>query len=432
MTQTSAFDVAGLTTAGGSGGAGNRLPRVGVRGARLLTVADQALFSLVNFIVVILAANNSGAEAVGVIAMVLGLYNLAIGVAAGMAVEPGFVALTSAKGGEQIESSAVVSVGLAIGTVFGLLGLVVAGLVGADAVVSTALVAMPLLCAQNCLRTFAHRERRHLVAVGSEIIWIVVQVATFVVIRGLDHSTSDRPALAAWVVGGVAACAVLMVWLRAVPSPAALKRHLHEHGRSGLSFATEHFLNMGSYNAGIWLLALVGGLGTAGLLQVGQSFAGPVVIALAGLRLAGITEASNMAANGMRLREVRRAQRWTALVGVPLALAWAAVAYVDPFGIISRLFGSLGGEALNVAALVTAARSLNAMTLPNIGTLRIAGLNRQALNVRLIAAAVSVVAMVIGGWQFGATGAATGMLVGIAVMFVSSVSALQPHLESST
>ncbi len=247
------------------------------------TTLDQILFAVSNLVVTIAVTRGGGAEALGRYAVAFAIYMVLLGFARSLVSEP---LLTVRAGREETTSyrSAItitIVLGAASGLVLGAVGLAL----GRPEIVVVALT-LPATLAQDTMRYVAFRQQRPSSAVLIDGAWVVVSLACWPLM--VSHPS---PALAAacWAAGGAAGAllGVFVTRTRTTSFPRAIRWWTAECKVIARPLLVDSALVVLSAQSVIFLLALVAGDSSVGLLRASQMIFTPLVLALtaAGLML---------------------------------------------------------------------------------------------------------------------------------------------------
>lgn len=369
----------------------------------LLSLGDQGLSSLTNFIAMVLMARIFSPTEFGLAAMLVTAAMIMIGVGRGMTGEPALTRVTRA-GSAAEPASAALAVGIVAGGV-----LVAAFIPFGPTYTYGALVlgvSAPLLLAQDSLRFAVIARRRAELACVSDGLWLVSLVLAFSVTERL--TTMSVP-VALTVFAASCGCGLLPFWplIRSARSarPSAWFRRTKDLG----SYYTLDFLaRTGASSATVFLVAALSGLTAAGGLRAGQSLFGPVRVLIWSASLAFVPAfrqhivASRSVASRIRCVSAGLAGA-SVLIGVVALLmppstgrlllggTWAATRpVVLPLTVVTAAFAWSAGSAVGLRAYEAA---------------------KESMTTRIIQGVLTVPAGAVGAVLAGARGGAWGLAI---------------------
>jgi O-antigen/teichoic acid export membrane protein len=351
-------------------------------------VADQAMSSLTNFLIVIYIGRTLGAVQLGAFSLAFVTYGLALNASRGLATDAlsvrfsGVPVQTWRRAVANCTGTALV-MGLACGICVLAAGAMLQGTTRA-AFVALGLV-LPGLLLQDSWRFafFAHGQGSR--AFVNDLVWATAQVPAFLFLR-ISHHTDVFWFVIAW--GSAATLgAVIGPWqARVIPRPTGTIDWLRDHRDLGFRFFAQNATQNIANQLRTYSIKFVLGLAALGYLQASNTLLGPFQVIFYGISLVTVPEASRV------LRESpRRLPRFCLVIGGALAvagLAWGLVLLVAlPRGVGSKLLGPIwepayslvlpqtlvviaggfnAGAGAGLAALAAAQRSLRATVLMSI------------------------------------------------------------------
>lgn len=369
-------------------------------------MADQAVSSVTNLVVSLLAARALDPDDFGAFALAMSFYFMAAAAIRSVvgdvlvvryshaddtagpepAADPGSAGLGEADRATARRSSGVAFGAGAVGSAVALLSALVVGGPVVGVLVALA-VLLPLLMVQDTVRYLFVARGQPERAFAVDVLWGVLQLAAVLVV--LAGQAQAWSVVAAWGGAGAVAGIVGMLWATAVPSPAGVVGWLGEHRDLWPRYLVE-------YGAGLiaWQVVLVGVGGIAGLAAVGalravQVLFGPLHVLNTGARLVAVAEG--------RRRQGEEAMAARRLVGrvrdllAGVALVWTGVLFLMPDGVGEALLGENWEGASDVIVpfgIFMATQGV--LAAASIG-LRVLVAPREALRVALVAAGLLVV-----------------------------------------
>ncbi|GAB2659564.1 hypothetical protein [Kribbella swartbergensis] len=370
-------------------------------------LADQAVTSLVSFVVGIVVARSLGALEFGAFSLAWVTYGVAVNISRGLATDPLAVRFSGVerpvwRAAVARSSGMAIVVGLVTGLICAAVG---ASLGGRAGVAFIALgIVLPGLMLQDSWRFAFFASGQGGKAFVSDITWAVTLVP-------LLYLASREPSVTrfvlAWGGAGVLAALVSGVQAGVVPRVSQARRWLLEHRDLGLRYLAENLTISSAYQLRMYGLGAFAGVAAVGTVRGAEMLLGPFFIVLSGVGLVAVPEAARM----LR-RSVRALGVFCLLLGgaqAVAALAWGLLlllALPDAWG-----HAVLGEVWLTASALVLPT-TLSVMHAGfNTGAaagLRALGVARRSLKAQLWAAAFYLVGGITGGAVGGALGSAWG------------------------
>lgn len=269
-------------------------------------------------------------------------------------------------------------------------------------------VGMPFLVVQDVGRYICITRRDAFGATISDTVWVVsfaVAVAVLTTARGGFPTASY--ALGAWVFGAACAAAVGFARLHALP------RLSH-----GIAFwrriwrqSMRYFVDWMSFGASIqlayYLLGFTAGLAVVGELRAAMLLAGPLNIVLMGAVMLLVPEVTRY-----RRRTGSRLFRVTALVTAALAVVvvlWIGFVSLLPDSLIQKFLGDAATSAVPLLPYVLLSLLTTVLAQGPLGSLRATGDVRRGTMASLPTAPFYLCGMAIGAGIFGG---AEGALIG--------------------
>jgi len=279
-------------------------------------------------------------------------------------------------------------------------------------------ISLPILMVQDSLRYLLFARRTPAPAAAMDVIWLVVTIAGFLVLSAL-HLTGGATATLVWTLGALVSCGYAAA-RGVIPSllPSHALAYLRQQRWVSSRLLADSILNSISTQALPVVLALSGGLASAGALRAGQTLFGFIGVVVAGLTPVMTAEAvRDLRSGGSAWRLVLV---WSLLLAF-LGGLFGSILYTipDSVGILALGASWAGAIALLLPLTVQAVLRGPLTGVPIVFRARLQ-LNR-ALGLRLMTAVPSLALPVVGaiGWQ--ASGAAWGIA---ASALISSIMAL--------
>ncbi|WP_432891858.1 hypothetical protein ACQPYH_15615 [Kribbella sp. CA-245084] len=370
-------------------------------------LADQAVTSLVSFLVGVVVARQLGALEFGAFSLAWVTYGVVLNISRGLGTDPLAVRFSGLerpvwRTAVAKSSGMAIVVGLGTGAICALVGLLLGGHAG-QAFIALGIV-LPGLMLQDSWRFAFFASGQGGKAFISDITWALGLVPLLYLAS--QHASVTRFVLA-W--GGAGVFAALVSGLQAgiLPRPALARRWLSEHRDLSLRYLTENVTLSGAYQLRMYGLGAFAGVAAVGTVRGAEMLLGPFFIVLSGIGLVAVPEAARV------LRRSVRALPWFCLaLGGAQALAALAWGLLLLFALPDKWGHALLGEVwLTASVLVLPATLSVACAGFNTGAaagLRALGIARRSLKAQLCASAFYLVGGVVGGALDGARGSAWG------------------------
>jgi len=375
-----------------------------VRRTRQVTPAlfDQVLSSGTQFLAAVLIARVSSASLFGVASAVLLVQGLVLGTVRALVGD--IVLLRCRRPGAAVQHEASLgvgmagSLGLAYAGLLGLVGLVAGGDLGRLLLVLA--VVMPFGASQDVLRSIAYGRQRVMDAVWLDSTWLIVQVATSVVLFVTDRATATT-LLLAWGAGAVASALAGVVVGRVLPSLRGVRSWLRHDGRRSVGFLADYLVSTGVIIVADLALGLILPLAEYGALRLARLGISPLVNLIAGVRSLMLGRLAESAGSPRTVRRVA--------VSVGRMFALAMVMYgllltLMPVWVGEALFGSAWDGASAYVGVLALGEVFNFSLIPAVDVVRVLGTPRQLVRTRMWTAGVLVVVSLAFGALYGAEG----------------------------
>ncbi|MFI6825601.1 hypothetical protein ACIBG5_00745 [Kribbella sp. NPDC050241] len=370
-------------------------------------LADQAVTSLVSFVVGIVVARSLGAVEFGAFSLAWVTYGVVVNISRGLATDPlavRFSGVPRPVWRKAVASSTgmAIAVGLIMGTICVLVGVALGGRPGA-AFVALGIV-LPGLMLQDSWRFAFFSSGQGGKAFVADITWATALVP-LLYLASRDPSVTRF--VLAWGVAG--AFAALVSGLQAGVAPRLFRAldWLRQHRDLGLRYLAENLTISGAYQFKMYGLGALAGIAAVGTVRGAEMMLGPFFIVLSGIGLVAVPEAARV------LRRRPRALPWFCLLlgGAQAfaALAWGlALLFALPDGWGHALLGEvwLTSSALLLPATLSVMFA-SFYTGASAG-LRALGVARRSLRAQLWASAAYLIGGVGGAAIAGALGSSWG------------------------
>jgi O-antigen/teichoic acid export membrane protein len=263
-----------------------------LQGRAVTTVADQAFSSASNFLVGVVVARLAGPGAFGAFALAYSVWLAVAGVHRALVVNPMLVADSGSHGdGDRVERALAAEgvLGLAAAAVIAMAGTAL-WLTGLGPLGRTLLVLapwLPVLLVQDLWRWAGFMRGRPGKALANDVAFAVAQV-TLMIALGAAGRLQTGMVLAAWGGGGAVGAIVgtrqFRTRLRLAGGWAVLRRSWPD----GRWLLADFLTSYGASQAWLYLVAVVLGPASLGLLRAAQNLLGPTNVLLLGISSYGL------------------------------------------------------------------------------------------------------------------------------------------------
>ena len=374
-------------------------------------VADQALSSVTNFALALLAARSSTARGFGSFALVFAVYTVFLGAARALTTEPLALRYSAAPASERLEATRLAA-GAALATGLGgaLVCAAAAALVGGPTRSSflALAIALPGLLLQDAYRLAFFVDGRGRSAFLNDALWALLLAASL----GVAGDSSVAGLLLAWGLAGSVAGVVGALQRRAAPDVLGTGRWWRANKSVGGDLVGDFVALTASAHLWLFSAGAVAGLAAAGALRGGQTLLGPLNVVFMGAALVAVPEAVRWHARSPQMLVRRCLATSVALAGA--SLLWGAALLMVPDSVGEELLGATWRHAHRTVLPLTIWMTASGVVAGLALGLRASGRTRRALGVRAISGAASVVGAATGAVAGGARGAAWGLAVAVA------------------
>ncbi|MFF0340490.1 hypothetical protein [Kribbella sp. NPDC004875] len=370
-------------------------------------LADQAVTSLVSFVVGIVVARSLGALEFGAFSLAWVTYGVVVNISRGLATDPLAVRFSGVehptwRTAVAKSSGMAIVVGVLTGVICAIVGLALGGRTG-SAFVALGIV-LPGLMLQDSWRFAFFASGQGGKAFVSDITWALALVPLLYL---ASHDASVTRFVLAWGGAGVFAALVSGFQAGVLPRVNQAIHWLRDHRDLGLRYLTENVTLSGAYQLRMYGLGAFAGVASVGTVRGAEMLLGPFFIVLSGVGLVAVPEAARV----LR-RSVRALPIFCLLLGGAQAVAALAWGMLLLFALPDKWGHALLGEVwLTASALVLPATLSVAWAGFNTGAaagLRALGVARRSLKAQLCASSFYLVGGVTGGIVGGALGSAWG------------------------
>lgn len=370
-------------------------------------LADQAVTSLVSFVVGIVVARSLGATEFGAFSLAWVTYGVVVNISRGLATDPLAVRFSGVRRSQwrtavASSSGMAIAVGLLLGAICVVVGLLLGGRTG-TAFVALGIV-LPGLMLQDSWRFAFFASGQGGKAFIADITWATALVP-------LLYLASRDPSVTRFVLawGAAAAFAALVSGLQARVVPRLFRAFewLRHHHDLSLRYLVENLTISGAYQLKMYGLGAFAGIAAVGTVRGAEMMLGPFFIVLSGIGLVAVPEAA---------RVLRRRPRALPLFCLLLggaqafaALAWGlALLLVLPDGWGHALLGEVWLTASALLLPATLSVMFASFYTGAAAGLRALGVARRSLRAQLYASTAYLIGGVGGGALGGALGSSWG------------------------
>jgi O-antigen/teichoic acid export membrane protein len=376
-------------------------------------VADQAVSSLTNFVVVLYVARTVGAAQFGAFGLAYVTYSFVLNASRGVTSDPLMVRFSAV---ELPTWRRAVAKCTGTATVVGLVS--GACVLGAVALLSTATakgaflalgLTLPGLMLQDSWRFSFFALGRGSQALLNDLIWALALLPALVLLRVTGNADLFWYVLA-WGASAAVAAAAGALQARVLPSLRSAWTWLLQNRDLGPRYLAENTTLSSTYQLRTYSIGLILGLAAVGYVQAANTLVGPVMVIFMGMGLVTIPEAARI----LR-RSPKRLRPFCVLVGAGLAvvaLAWGAVLLVAlPRGLGSWLMPRLWRPAYPLLPpLILSVMGTCASSGAGAG-LHALGASKRSLRATVISSIVYLVSGLVGAFAGGALGTMRGAAV---------------------
>ncbi|GAA1511723.1 hypothetical protein [Kribbella lupini] len=370
-------------------------------------LADQAVTSMVSFVVGIVVARSMGAVEFGAFSLAWVTYGVVVNISRGLATDPLAVRFSGVprplwRTAVASSTGMAITVGLAAGAVCVVAGLALGGRPGA-AFVALGFV-LPALTLQDSWRFAFFSSGQGGKAFVSDITWAIALVPLLYV---ASHRPSVTLFVLAWGAGSAIAAVVSGLQAGILPRLFSTRRWFTQHRDLSVRYLVENLTLSGAYQFRMYGLGAFAGIAAVGSVRGAEMLLGPFFIVLSGVGLVAVPEAARV----LR-RSVSGLRTFCLLLGgvqAAAALLWGMALIVAlPHDWGHRLLGDVWTSA-SVLLLPATLSVMNASFYTGAAAgLRALGVAQRSLRAQLWASAAYLVGGVSGGALGGAEGSAWG------------------------
>ncbi|MFC5263600.1 hypothetical protein ACFPJ1_15915 [Kribbella qitaiheensis] len=396
-------------------------------------LADQAVTSMVSFVVGIVVARSLGALEFGAFSLAWVTYGVVVNISRGLATDPLAVRFSGVpralwRPAVASASGMAIAVGLGTGAICVAAGLALGGKPGAAFVALG--VVLPALTLQDSWRFAFFTSGQGGKAFISDITWAIALVPLLYL---ASHRASVTMFVLAWGAAGAFAAVVSGLQAGILPRLFQARLWFTQHRDLSLRYLAENLTISCAYQLRMYGLGAFAGIAAVGTVRGAEILLGPFFIVLSGVGLVAVPEAARV----LR-RSVKKLRTFCLMLGgaqAAAALIWGlALIIFLPHDWGHKLLGEVWSSAQ--ALLLPATLSvMNASFYTGAAAgLRALGVARRSLRAQLWASAAYLVGGVTGGALGGAEGSAWGSacatLVGAIVWWVYLRAGIRERLQA--
>jgi hypothetical protein len=375
-------------------------------------LADQALSSLTNFAIAIVAAHESTPRAFGLFALVFATFSLALGACRAICCEPLSVRYSGAsKPDWRVGASMATGTALAVGAIVGLGCMAVGVAIGGQSrdLLVVLGVSLPGLLLQDAWRYAFFAAGSGARAFVNDAVCAFLLLLALAVLLAQGHVAVEG-LLALWG-ASAAVAAIFGIWQSGLmPSPLRFVTWWRRQSDLALRFLAEFVGLTGEYQAMFYAIAAVTGLETVAAVRGGMLLLGPMNILGYGAMIAGVPEAVRLLRGGSR-----RLLLLSGIVSGGLAvvtLIWAGLILLLPTRLGVSAVGSVWYTARPLIVPLALGLAMLGAVMGAVISLRALAAARRSLRARLVVSPVVLASGLAGAALHGASGAAWGIAVG--------------------
>lgn len=383
----------------------NAVRRLGPRRATVL--ADQAVSSLSNVVMAVLAARHLDPAAFGALSVAIVAYQLVLGGVQAVGSHAWLSRFADSDASERDAAASDLTRAAAVAATFAAGACVIAALL-VDQSRGPLLVTaafLPVLCAQDATR-FVAVLTRPLVALTSDVLWLVVVVAGLPL---LPDDAGPAAFVAVWGVGGALAFLLAACLLRVSPWVGSARSWWSAHGDMAGRFLGEFASARAAGHVVLLALGAIAGLQALGAVRAAQVFYGPLNTLFAGIYLAVVPDGVRVRHDAARLT---RLMILASVVVTAAAAAWMVIGVALPDAIGEQLFGATWAEADDLMFLTGLATIAGSAALGGYLGIRSLGNARASLQAQLWSLPPQAALSLAGAFAAGAAGYTAGFAAG--------------------
>jgi hypothetical protein len=385
---------------------------MGVSAARRVAwgIADQALSSVTNFGVAVLAARALRAQEFGALSIAFAAYTVALGISRATASEPLVMRFSGEtesgwRRGAGPSAGAVLILGVVGGVSSLVVGFVAGGTLGEGLIVLG--LALPFLLVQDHWRFAFFARGKGNLSFANDLAWALIQFPVLLILVLVVDNPTVGWFLLGW--GGAAGVAAVLGAFQAGVTP-KIGRALwwwREQRDIVPRILGEFGAVTGGSQLAVFGIAALAGLSAVGAIRGAQVLMGPVNVLITGVNIVAIPEmVASLKRSPSSLR--RRSAFFSCGLGI-CSLVWGGVVMVLPTSIGVQILGDTWTIAHSVVPGLIVWQTALAVSVGAVAGLRALAAVRRSLWVRIVVAPFVVGGGLVGAIVGGARGASLGL-----------------------
>jgi O-antigen/teichoic acid export membrane protein len=374
-------------------------------------MADQALSSLTNFSLGLLAARNLGPSEFGAFGIAFAIFVVLLGTSRTISGDPMVIRFSSTaselwRRAAGCGTGSAISVGIVAGGACLLLAQFVRGTLSST-LIALGLI-LPGLLLQDAWRFAFFARGSGSAAFFNDLLWAILLIPSVAVLL-MQHAPSPASLLLVWGGAGTIAGLVGGIQASVLPRPERIFSWFREQSDLIPRYLGEFGVTTGTSQIIVFLVGALAGLSEVGAIRGGQLLFGPLNIVFLSSNLVAIPE-------GVRFLRVSEASLrrfcmvYAGLLG-GTALAVGIVAWSLPPSIGAAILGKNWGPAHGVVIPLMLSTFGSAVMMGAGVGLRALAAPRFSLRARLFVAPIALAACSVGAALHGARGTAWGLAV---------------------
>ncbi len=381
-------------------------------------LADQALSSMTNLALGLLAARSLGPRNFGTFSLVFAIYLAALAASRALNTEP-LVVRYSAAPQERLKPATASAAGCAalVGSVLGLAAMSVGIAGGATGTTLVALgLSLPGLLVQDAWRYAFFASGKESRAFVNDLVWAVL-LLPLIVLLSVSGVASAALFTLAWGTAATGAAVVGAAQAHVVPKIKGWMGWWKENRHLTPGFFGQAAASNGASTITTFSIAAVAGIEVIGSVRAAEMLIGPLNVLFLGMFLTAPSE-------GVRLltrSSAAKLRQWCLLLSTLLpavAVLWGAMLYLLPSSVGHGLLKSTWAGAAPLIVPLALSRAGQALAFGPETGLRALGAAGRGFYARVVAGALWVAGGTIGAAVGGASGAAWGLALSTLVAAV--------------
>ncbi len=376
------------------------------------TVVDQALSALSNTVLTVVVANMVGKVEFGAFSIALVVFSIAVSLTRSLVGQPLQIRYAAAPAAELHRATArALGTSVVLGVVLSLCCLIAAAIVPdpvRQALLAIAVV-LPALMLQDTCRLVFFALARPWNAAAVDGLWTLLLFPLLAWMTSRPEGATVPQMITAWGACAAVSAILGLALLRSRPDLRSAWSWTREMASLSRYLLPEYLLGLGSMQIAILCVGAIASEQAVGALNGAQKLLGPLSIVGVGIFQFAVPEVAR------RNAEMTPLQRYRFAVAISAVLGVGTVAYLVLLLLMPQAWGEfLFDETWAGAAAVLLPMGLSSLSssLANgpAGVLYGMGRAESTFRINLIKGPVLLLAMLAGTWQWGAVGAAWGLM----------------------